>query len=68
MALEWPDHETEMKKKAKKKKQGEGFIVSDSDEALKRDKKRESKSHTLYLMIVPHLFQEDFFFKLSFIE
>ena len=34
MALEWPDYEKAMKAKAKAKKKGGDFIVSDDDEEM----------------------------------
>ena len=45
MALEWPDYEKEMKAKAKARKNGDDFIVSDDDEDIRdpvyRTKKRK---------------------------
>ena len=44
MAREWPDYETEMKKKAKAKRRGSDFIVSDSDdEDMKNHQSRAKK-------------------------
>lgn len=37
MAMEWPDYENEMKKKAKAKKRKDAFIVSDSDDEDMQD-------------------------------
>lgn len=44
MAREWPDYESEMKKKAKAKKNGDDFIVSDDeDEDMKNSHYRAKK-------------------------
>lgn len=47
MALEWPDYENEMKAKAKAKKRGDDFIVSDDDDDIRnpayRNKKRKQQ-------------------------
>jgi hypothetical protein len=47
MAQEWPDYEKEMKAKAKAKKKGDDFIVSDDDEDMRdtvyRTKKRKQQ-------------------------
>jgi hypothetical protein len=44
MAREWPDYESEMKKKAKAKRRGDAFIVSDSDdEDMKNSHYRATK-------------------------
>ncbi|KDR76486.1 hypothetical protein GALMADRAFT_246858 [Galerina marginata CBS 339.88] len=44
MASEWPDYENEMKKKAKAKKRGDSFIVTDSeDEDMKDPSYRKDK-------------------------
>jgi hypothetical protein len=44
MAREWPDYESEIKKKTKAKKKGDSFIVSDSeDEDMKSPQYRASK-------------------------
>ncbi|KAF8804469.1 hypothetical protein BYT27DRAFT_7243611 [Phlegmacium glaucopus] len=53
MAREWPDYESEMKKKAKAKKKGDDFIVSESDdEDMKsshyRAKKRKQRAGLLF--------------------
>jgi len=40
MALEWPDYEAEMKKKVKKPKDGDDFIVDDEDTGKSKGKKK----------------------------
>ncbi|KAF8906844.1 SNF2 family N-terminal domain-containing protein [Gymnopilus junonius] len=53
MSSEWPDYENEMKKKAKARKSGDGFIVADSDEedmkdASYRAQKRKQRAGLLF--------------------
>ncbi|KAG6879839.1 hypothetical protein C0992_010797 [Termitomyces sp. T32_za158] len=53
MALEWPDHENEMKKQTKAKaKKRDDFIVNDSDDEVLRPKKKQEQGL---------LFQVEFF-------
>lgn len=52
MAREWPDYESEMQKKAKARKRGDAFIVSDDDDNMKdnqyRTKKRKQNGMETY--------------------
>lgn len=60
LAQEWPDYGSEIKKKAKAKKKGDNFIVSDSeDEDVKsshhRASKRKQKGTDFFIFGVAHL-------------
>ncbi|KAF8970384.1 P-loop containing nucleoside triphosphate hydrolase protein [Flammula alnicola] len=58
MALEWPDYEMQMKKKAKAKKRKDDFIVDDSDEENMRDatyRSEKRKQQVIILYYAPFL-------------
>ncbi|KAK7471064.1 hypothetical protein VKT23_002480 [Stygiomarasmius scandens] len=48
MALEWPDYEAEMKKKVKKPKDGDDFIVDDEDTGKSKGKKKAQQLGLLF--------------------